>query len=245
MPASAARATCRSSSAGSMVRMPRPPPPSYGSSSAAVCDPSAPSVKILQCPVRSHSSPSPVRRPASIALSRSPRGMPMSTRRKSSRRALSRWNASCAFACSRSSSPVIPRRHASRCPRRNASRHSSADGAGTTASASAFAFSFRMPVGLPPASRSSAPPAGSAVAPVMPAMRIASVLSQRAWPSRLRSAAGRPAVARSSSAAVGQRPQRFLSKRPPRTHAPGGRARAADSMRDSASSSVAASRRST
>ena len=44
-PAAAARATSARSSSGSNVRMPRSALPSYGSSSAAVCEPSAPSLK--------------------------------------------------------------------------------------------------------------------------------------------------------------------------------------------------------
>ena len=113
-----------------------------------------------------------------------------------------------------------------------------------TRSTSSFAFSLRMPVAWPSAARSISPPGGSAVAGPMEAARSAALFSQRACPSRLRSAAGRPPVTLSSSAAVGQRPQRFLSKRPPSSQAPSGSCCTAAAIRLSATSRVGASRRS-
>ena len=171
--------------------------------------------------------------------------MPISTRMASFPRACMRRSAAYELACSSVSTPVTPRLSASACASATASSHSASVTAGAARSASSFARSCSTPVGRPRSSRKIAPPSGTGVRSSMPAPRSAAVFSHRAWPSRLRSTVGRSPVARSRSAAVGQRPQRFLSNRPPVSHRPGSSAAARVATTVSASSTVFALRKST
>ena len=56
-------------------------------------------------------------------------------------------------------------------------------GVGTCCETSRTADSFRIPVGSPWASRRMAPPGGSSVVRVIPALARASALTQAVWPS--------------------------------------------------------------
>ena len=138
----------------------------------------------------------------------------------------------------------MPLFNASSCARIVAASQSASVAGGTERSASSLARSWRTPVGAPDASRKIAPPSGAIVSFPIFAARSAAVLSQREWPSRLRITAGRSPVTRSRSAAVGQRPQLFLSNRPPVSHCPGPRSRARRPISSRASSMVLVSRRS-
>jgi hypothetical protein len=98
------------------------------------------------------------------------------------------------------------------------------EGGGTIVSIRSIAASMKTPVGSPDASRMIFPPAGSGVAAVMRAARIAAVLASPAWPSMRRTQTGRSPTTRSSAAARGNSftVQSFWSHPRPWIHSPGG-----------------------
>ncbi len=133
--------------------------------SQAVREPSVPSANALTGPMRSQSSPRPLRRPsATISPSRSA-GSDAQTRSVRLRAPFSRCQAASPPSRWKSWIPVSPRACASRMPFATAVSSSRSSGAGIAAAASQAAVSRRMPVGLPDASRSTtgAVPTGSRV----------------------------------------------------------------------------------
>ena len=143
--------------------------------------------------------------------------------------------------------PVRPTRAISASAVSSAAAFSAAVSAGTWVSTSSVAPSTNTPAGLPCASRSMRPPAGSAVARVTPASLIAALLAHAAWPSTRLNQTGRSATAASSSVAVGKRPSFQITwfQPPPRIHFACGCACAYAFTLASASSSERVSLRST
>ena len=83
---------------------------------------------------------------------------------------------------------------------------SSGRGGGTFCAIKAAAVPMKTPLGFPASSRTTRPPAGSAIVPSMPANSSARLLPQPAEPSARSSQIGRSGMIASRSAAVGNRP---------------------------------------
>ena len=195
-PASAQRPARSRSSPALRSDSPRPAS-ANGSSIEAVREPSVPSANALTGPIRSHSSPRPLRRPSATISSSRSAGSDAQTRSDSRRSAFSRCQA--ARPCSRWKSwmPVTPRACAARSPCATAASSSCSPGGGMAAAASQAAVSRSTPVGSPDASRSTT--GASAIG------RRASAAedSQAVWWSCAQSSTGRSPQAASSASRCG------------------------------------------
>lgn len=243
-PARVARTTTSTRSGTLMTSIPRPPP-GNGSPMWHVCDPRAPSLNTLTGPVDSQSSPSPVRRPSSIAWSRAVSGTDLWTRIVSSPAARKVSYAAVASSPSKQWTPVRPTA-SRRCWATRSWSVRSPEWSVMRCSPAMVADSRRIPVALPTASRSMVPPGGSGVWSSIESCCRAGELTQCVWPSMDGRMAGRSGQTRSRTSRSGSPSgQSLASQRPPKSHRPGSSPATNRAISASASRWVVQSRRST
>ena len=219
--------------------------PAKGASIQAVWEPSDPSAKSLRWPMRTQSSPRPVRRPRARAWSRFSAGICMVTRSVSSPRSCASWKSASASGPSMSWMPVSPaawarasaglQRAAQRLrPRRRHARQRAAP--------------WRSRAGCRWARRARpgrcARPAGPRSPPRCRRVPAPGCLAQTEWPSLRRSTTGRSGVTASRSCRPGKTRRVPVLVVPARAHDPvarrrgghGGASRARASARERAPS---------